>query len=426
MSSDTVDDLINKRVGHYQILRLIGRGGFSHVYLGQHIHLETPAAVKILKPPLVPRWRRQFMREARIAASLHHPHILPVLDFGIWKGAPYLVMPLAHHGSLRVQYQHGEAPGFGTMLHYLEQIASALEYLHRRGLLHLDLKPENLLLDDDWHVLLSDFGIAEMSRQHYTRGVGTPAYMAPEQIEGRASAASDQYALAIVVYEWLAGRKPFRGTREEILAQQLHTRPDPICEQAVDVTSEMERVVFRALAKDPARRYSTVQAFVQALSQATLPALPGLAVDAPDMTRGKALTTRQYLLKIETWEETSRYLVTWINIATVLGFLVYFLSKSMTAAFYTFGFLMPLLPLRSLFHNRNVLAQSIVYSAFLISIAPSYLLHSVVAFPLLQGSILTVCIIIVKARKYIARLWANPEVIRRLKMWFDRFTRFIL
>ena len=429
MSGDTDDDLINKRVGHYQILRLVGRGGFSHVYLGEHIHLETPAAIKILRPPLVPRWRRQFLREARIAASLHHPHILPVLDFGIWKGAPYLVMPLVQHGSVRKQYQHGEAPGFETMLDYLEQIASALEYLHMRGLVHLDLKPENLLSGDDEQVLLSDFGIAEMSRQQFTRGIGTPAYMAPEQIEGRTSAASDQYALAIIVYEWLAGRRPFEGTREEILDQQLHARPGSICEQTGDVTPAMERVVFRALAKDPARRYPTVRAFVQALRQATFPALPALsnlALDTPARAPGKALTTRQYLLKIETWEEASHHLVTWIYIAAVLSFLVYFFSKSMAAAFYTFGFLIPLLSLRSLFRNRNVLAQSIAYGVFVLSFPLSYLLHSVAAFPLTQVSILTACIIIAKARKYIAQRWANPDVIRRLKMWFDRFTRFIL
>lgn len=420
---------IIKQVGHYKLLRQVGQGGFSNVYLGEHIHLGTQVAIKILKRPMVQRWRWQFRREARIAASLQHPHISPVLDFGIWKGAPYLVMPMAGGGSLREEYGDGTAPGFETMLAYLEQIASALEYLHRRGLLHLDLKPENLLLADDGTVLLSDFGIAEMSRQQYTLGIGTPAYMAPEQIKGHASAATDQYALAIIVYEWLAGRMPFAGTREEILDQQLHAHPDSICEQAGDVTPAMERVVFRALSKDPARRYPSVRAFVRALSHATFPGKYAPSITGEHttvMTRGETLTTQQYLLKIETWEEAGRLLVASIYIAAVFGLLAYLLSKSADTAFYTFGFLLPLLPLLGPLRNRNMLAQVVAISAFAISVPLSYMLQSVAALPFTEVCILTTGIAIAYARKYISLLPANPHIVRNLKRWFHRLTRFIL
>lgn len=420
---------IGKQVGHYKLLRQVGRGGFSNVYLGEHIHLGTQVAVKILKRPLVHRWRWQFRREARIAASLRHPHISPVLDFGIWKGAPYLVMPLASGGSLREVYRNGTAPGFETMLLYLEQIASALEYLHSRGLLHLDLKPENLLLADDGTVLLSDFGIAEMSRQQYTLGIGTPAYMAPEQIQGHASNATDQYALAIIVYEWLAGRKPFGGTREEILDQQLHTRPYSICERAGDVTPAMERVVFRALSKDPARRYPSVRAFVRALSRATFPGNYAPSVTGEHttvMTPGETLTTQQYLLKIETWEEGSHQIIASIYIAAVFGVLAYLISKSTDAAFYTFGLLMPLLPLLSLLRKRNLLAQGVAIGAFAISVPLSYMLQSVAALPFTEVCILTTGIAIAYARKYISLLSANPHIVRNFRRWFHRLTRFIL
>jgi eukaryotic-like serine/threonine-protein kinase len=302
-----------RRAGHYKLLRQIGQGGYANVYLGEHIHLGTLAAVKILKRPLARQWRWQFLREARIAASLRHDHILPVLDYGIFNGIPYLVMQLAPYGSLREHYRRGEAPDFTTMLDYLEQVASALEYLHARGLLHLDLKPENLLLGDDNKVLLSDFGIAEIARQQHTHGTGTPAFMAPELIDGQASAATDQYALAIIVYEWLAGRQPFHGTRDEILDQQRFDRPASICAQAGDVTPAMEQVVFRALAKDPARRYPSVQAFVAALRQATFPsatAIPPAKASILTLCIDKA---RQYISPLWANPDFVRHLKMWYN-----------------------------------------------------------------------------------------------------------------
>src|SRR6266853_3911648 len=198
-------DYRGQRLGNYHLVSLLGRGGFADVYLGEHIHLNTQAAVKVLHTQLTSEDVEQFRNEARIVVRLEHPHIVRVLEFGIENNIPFLVMKYAPNGTLRHRHPKGTQLTLTTMLSYVKQIAPALQYAHFQKIIHRDVKPENMLLGRRNEILLSDFGIAlvaQSSHYHSTQSIqdlaGTIAYMAPEQIQSQAVPASDQYSLAIV------------------------------------------------------------------------------------------------------------------------------------------------------------------------------------------------------------------------------------
>lgn len=260
---------VQQQIGHYTLVRLLGQGGFAEVYLGEHIHLKTPAAVKVLHSRLIDEDVQQFTREAQTVARLLHPHIVRVLDFGVENAFPYLVMDYAPNGTLRNRYPRGSRLPLATVVVLTRQIAEALQYAHEQRLIHRDIKPENLLLGRNSEILLSDFGIAlvlQSSRLYSAQNIaGTIAYMAPEQIQAHPSPASDQYSLGIVVYEWLCGIPPFQGSYTEIAVKQTMTAPQPLRSLVPDLPYEVEQVVMTALQKDPARRFPTVLAFAQAL-----------------------------------------------------------------------------------------------------------------------------------------------------------------
>ena len=262
-------DRIGQQFGNYRLLRSLGQGGFAEVYLGEHVHLGSRVAVKVLHSRLIVHEHEQFLREARTIASLDHPAIVRVLDCGVEQGVPFLIMTYAPYGSLRQFYPVGKRLPLPDILSYTSSIASALSYAHDRRLIHRDIKPENILLGPRKEVLLSDFGIAVISSSSTSQSAGatagTVAYMAPEQIMGKARAASDQYALGIVIYEWLCGELPFQGTFLEICTQHLYAPPSSLCERGVTVA--LENVVFKALSKEPAARFATVQEFAEALRQ---------------------------------------------------------------------------------------------------------------------------------------------------------------
>src|SRR5712691_990 len=203
-------NLVGKQFGNYRLIRLLGKGGFAEVYLGEHLRLGTQTAVKILYTRLPNKDDvESFEKEARTIAHLKHPHIMHVLDYDVQDDIPFLVMGYAPGGTLRKRYPKGTIQPLTTIVSYIKQAAEALQYAHEQRLIHRDVKPENMLLGQRDELLLSDFGIAliaqSSSYQSAQEGAGTPAYMAPEQFRGKASPASDQYALAIVVYEWLTG-----------------------------------------------------------------------------------------------------------------------------------------------------------------------------------------------------------------------------
>jgi serine/threonine protein kinase len=265
-------DRIGQQLGNYSLARLLGRGGFAEVYLGEHLRLKSQAAIKVLHTSLEDDDVEGFLREAQTVARLKHPHIVRVFDFDVENHTPFLVMDYLPNGNIRRSHPKGTLLPLQTITSYVNQVASALQYAHNEKLIHRDIKPENMLLDRDNTLVLSDFGIALMaqsSRYQSTQEVaGTAAYMAPEQFQGKPRRASDQYALGIVVYEWLCGDRPFHGSFSEIASQHLFVPPLPLHEKVPTISPDVEQVVLTALAKDPHKRFASAQAFATALEQA--------------------------------------------------------------------------------------------------------------------------------------------------------------
>lgn len=274
-------DRDGQRIGNYRLVRLLGRGGFAEVYLAEHLYLNTRAAVKLLSTHLGNEGIDGFRKEAQMIASLVHPRIVRVLDFGVEDRIPYLVMDHAPNGTLRQRHPRGSRLPLSLVVSYVQQVAGALQYAHEQRLIHRDVKPENMLLGSNNEVLLSDFGIAlaaQSSRSLKTQNVaGTLAYMAPEQIQAHPRPASDQYALGIVVYEWLGGQRPFQGTLTELAIKHATAAPPPLRQLAPDLSQAVEYVVLTALHKDPHGRFPTVQAFAQAFEQASRQSSQALA-----------------------------------------------------------------------------------------------------------------------------------------------------
>ncbi len=268
-------DRIGQQLGNYRLICLLGEGGFAEVYLGEHIHLGTHAAIKVLRTQLGSEDAGAFSNEAKTIAHLVHPHIVRVLEFGIEGRTPFLVMDYAPNGTLRQRHTRGTILTPSSILPYIKQTSAALQYAHDQKLIHRDIKPENMLLGRNNEILLSDFGIAlaaQSSRHQNTQDVvGTVAYMSPEQIQGKPRPASDQYALAIVAYEWLSGNRPFHGSFTELCTQHMFATPSPIRGKLPAVSPEVDQVLQTALAKDPHQRFSSMQAFADAFEQAIQP-----------------------------------------------------------------------------------------------------------------------------------------------------------
>jgi serine/threonine-protein kinase len=257
-------------LGQYELLEEIARGGIGRVYRARQHGLDRLVAVKVLRPEIACSLaaREQFCREARVMARLRHPHIMPVHDIGESNGVVYFSMDHMAGGSLADQVADRPPPGF--VLGWLEALAGAVEYAHRQGVVHCDLKPSNVLLDEAGHPVLSDFGMA-----HGPGGedpavlrlfFGSPAYMAPEQFEataGPASPAVDIWALGVLLYELLAGRRPFVSDRLAGLVQLICTQePAPLRELVPELPARLEAVCSRCLARDPADRYTSAQALI--------------------------------------------------------------------------------------------------------------------------------------------------------------------
>jgi serine/threonine protein kinase/tetratricopeptide (TPR) repeat protein len=263
-------DRIGQQLGNYNLTRLLGQGGFAEVYLGEHLYLKTHAAIKVLHIHLGKEHEQDFLKEAQIIAHLDHPHIVRTLDFGVHEGTPFLVMQYALHGSMRTSHPRGTILPITTILPYLKEVASALQYAHDQKIIHRDIKPENILLEQNHHLFLSDFGLALVasSLSQLQNVVGTIAYMAPEQLQGHPCIASDQYALGVVTYEWLCGALPFSGSSPEVAIQHVMATPPPLAQRNPAISPAVEQVVMRALAKEPNQRFVHVTAFVTALEQA--------------------------------------------------------------------------------------------------------------------------------------------------------------
>lgn len=263
---------LGQQFGGYLLTRQLGAGGFSEVYLGEHVRSSAQVAVKILQGLLMGDSIDVFLSQAKQLALLIHPNIVRVFEVGVERTIPFLVMDYAPNGTLRQRYHKGSQLPLSTIVHYINQIASALQYAHDRQCIHGDLKPENFLLGRHNEVLLGDFSFeldTSTDTDPLVAMAGTIPYMAPEQINGRRLRASDQYALGIIVYEWLCGKRPFSGSYSEVVTQHL-VAPPPILRDKVKVPLRVESVVLKALAKSPERRFTSVRDFALALERASL------------------------------------------------------------------------------------------------------------------------------------------------------------
>jgi eukaryotic-like serine/threonine-protein kinase len=263
--------LEGQQLGAYALQRMLGQGGMSRVYLAHDIRLRRDVAVKVLEAHLASHagFRERFVREARVAAALDHPHIVPIFDVGE-QPFLYLVMPYLTGGSVQQLLPRTPMPA-SEAVSYCTQVADALGYAHRNGVIHRDVKPANMLIHADGRVLLSDFGLAKIlantpsaPRRH--PDAGTPEYMAPEQVRGQSTTRSDLYALGVVLYLLLTGRLPFTGpTEDAVMAAQVTAVPVPLRVINPQVPPALEAVVLRALAKRPDERFQTAAEMSESL-----------------------------------------------------------------------------------------------------------------------------------------------------------------
>lgn len=282
-------------LGRYRLLEKAGVGGMSEVWRAEDETLKRIVAVKVILEPVSAdsTFRERFLREARLVAGLEHPNVLPVFDYGTTivdaAEVSYLVMPLVGGGSLKGRVAGPVPPALA--ISWLSAIASALDHAHSKGILHRDVKPGNVLMDSQGRPLLADFGLArsaEVSSGLTATGtvLGTPLYMAPEQAMGQTlDGRSDQYALAVIAFELLAGRVPFSAESPlAVLHQHVSAPPPPLSTVLPGTAASVDAVLSRGLAKKPEDRFASCSAFVAALGAAL--AVPAAAATVPQAVQG--------------------------------------------------------------------------------------------------------------------------------------------
>ena len=282
MSDSLYDRAVAALGEQYHVESEIGRGGMSVVYRARDQRLNRPVAIKVLPPELAydSAIRLRFTREAQTSAQLSHPHIVPIYDVGERSGVAYFVMAHVTGGNLATLLGRAPRPPIEEVRRIVREIADALECAHERGVVHRDIKPDNILLDaDGGRAMVTDFGIARAieagSRLTVTGiAVGTPAYMSPEQAMGEreVDGRSDIYSLGVVAYQMLTGRLPFTGSNPmALLLKHVNERPKPIAELRPDAPKAMREAIERCLMKDREDRWETAGAFRDALSATDLP-----------------------------------------------------------------------------------------------------------------------------------------------------------
>ena len=266
--------LIGQQLGRYLIQEEIGRGGMARVYRARDTLLQRTVALKVLAPQLAidPEFTRRFDREAVTAANLRHPNIVTVYDVGEHNGLRYIAMEYVRGRTLHAIIEERGALGLGYAIGIIEPVAAALDYAHAQGAVHRDVKPQNIMIDTDGRVLLTDFGIAqapEAGGERLTRTgifMGTPEYISPEQASAqRVDGRSDLYSLGIATYEIITGVVPFSGATPQLIVAHVQTPPPPPSSIDPAQPPELDIVLARILAKRPEQRFASGMAFVEAL-----------------------------------------------------------------------------------------------------------------------------------------------------------------
>lgn len=263
--------------GQFEIGALLGAGGFAAVFRARDPVLGREVAIKVFDPALSlsAAAADRLLTEARLVASLEHPHIVPLYEAGIENGLVYLVMRCLPDGTVGDRLKRSGPLPAADVARIGMEVADALAAAHARGVVHLDIKPDNILLDTHGHALVNDFGIAQAiaTSEAATDGVvsGTPHYMSPEQVAGdKLDGRSDIYSLGVVLYELATGTLPVGGdSSANVMANQIRQEPAPIASVAPELPTPLAKVITRALAKDPAARWSTAKEMADALRAAS-------------------------------------------------------------------------------------------------------------------------------------------------------------
>ena len=294
--------LTGTTLGQYQILEQLGQGGLAVVYRAYMPALDRYVAIKVLSEYLVhdPNFRQRFQREARALAGLNHPNIIALLDTGEEHGIPYLVMDHLRGETLqrRLSALNRQPLLLAEAVHIIAQVSSALEYAHGREILHLDIRPSNIFLNEDGRALLMDFGLSTLVGSEQTNVlIGTPAYMAPEQtFGGKPDRRSDLYSLGIVFYQMVTGRLPFEAeTPLAIVLKQLN-EPLPLPRQFNPKLPEgVERVLLKVLSKKPEDRYQTAREMADAIDKFVVASSDLAAM--PDVTQLRRILVERFSLE---------------------------------------------------------------------------------------------------------------------------------
>ena len=267
-----------QQIDHYRLVRLLKRESDIETYFAVHVHLPTSVTIKVFLGPFSDASREKILAWAHNIMQLNHAHIVYILNcFSIDKDI-FLIVANKDFNTFHQRYPYNTHHPFKNTLSYARQIADALSYAHHQKVMHGDIQPENLLIDMNDDISITGFLppiILQKAFAFEQSGTNSVAYKAPEQfgVNGRILPASDQYALGVIIYEWLSGARPFTGSREDIIVKHQLAVPPPLTLSSSGVTFEMEQVVMRALAKDPNQRYPDIKIFVDALYQAVPPNL---------------------------------------------------------------------------------------------------------------------------------------------------------
>ncbi|HEU0295978.1 MAG TPA: protein kinase [Anaerolineales bacterium] len=334
MFHSSMEDLTGKQFGSYQVVTALGEGGMAAVYKAYQPSMDRYVALKVLPRHFAsdPQFTSRFQQEARILARLQHPHILQVFDFGESDGYTYIVMPFVESGTL-TDLMQGQPLALAQIRKIISQIGDALDYAHQRGLIHRDVKPSNVLMDQRGNCLLTDFGLAKIiegSIQLTTSGMilGTPAYMSPEQGLGQPiDWRSDIYSLGVILYQMATGRIPYQAETPLAIVHKHIYDPLPMPHTLNEALPEaLERVILKALAKKPEDRFGNASEMVNALQAAIADA--HLATSLPQADSAQIARSQEPVIRTEqpparndATSRSSRSLAFWVGAGWVIAIL---------------------------------------------------------------------------------------------------------